>query len=66
MILGLSAGNRCVTNVSGWEEDGGDASMEESSDPSLSGSSRMVISCSRDGPAITIVSEAYVGVNVTG
>lgn len=67
MMLGLSAGNRWVTNVSGWEEDGGgDVSMKESSGPSFSGSSRAVISCKRDGPAISIVSEAYKDVDVTG
>ena len=59
-ILGLSAGNRWVTNVCGWNEDGDGGSIDESSDALLSCSRRVVISCRRDGPAIIAVNDVSI------
>ena len=60
-ILGLSAGNRWVTKVCGWNEDGDGGSIDESSDALLSCSRRVVISCRRDGPAIIAVNDVSIG-----
>lgn len=59
-ILGLSAGNKWVTKASGWDD--ANASTDDVDDVgvkdgSLSGSSRLVISWRRDGPAIIGVTQ---------